>query len=271
MFSGLPKKGDEGANLPEELKGKSIDEVYSMLSEEHEKEMERAKAELVKQPEIQQKPAPQEAPRYNYTPQYDQRSAEAEEEVDLVSDPDRFMEKQFKKRLDPLVQQTYSSMKEMNRQNFISRTGAENWDRYGSEVDAFVNALSPQVQIDPRAYQQAYQYVLSTHMDEIVEEKSVKQASEKLQRTLTRLGIDPSQLNDSDDEDGGSPEPRSLFARNPTKASTQPVKHVKQDSKPSRRLSEAEKRIAQEFDMTDDEYREYAQLNTDLISTLGGE
>lgn len=272
LFSGLPEKPKEDVSkVPEELKGKSIDEIYTLLSEEHEKEMEQAKAEMSKPMEQQKPSSPPSGPQYQYqAPQYSPPPQE-EDEVDLVSDPDRFMEKQFKKRLDPLVHNTYNSMKEMNKQSFIGRVGAENWDKYGQEVEIFVNALSPQIQINPQAYQQAYQYVLSTHLDEIVDSQSTQKASEKLQKTLIRLGIDPSSLNDEDDDTQAQPERKSLFMRNPARATTQPVKSAKTDTKPKRKLSAEEKKVADAFDMTDEEYAEYAALNTDLISSLGGQ
>lgn len=309
LFEGLPDnlpKGEEEknkSNLPEQLQGKSPEEMYQMLSEEHQREVERIKAQQFDQQQSgqgqqqqqsqqasqqQQQQAPQQrqpyVPSYNPYQGYGQQQQQ-EQEPDLFTDPDRFMEQQFNKRLQPLAQSYTQSLKETNKQAFRHQIGEEEWERYGDEISQFIDSLSPQIQIQPQAYQTAYNFVRAQHVDEIANQKATQQASEKLQETLLKLGVSPDRLKEvmageEQSQPGNQQQapqtPSSLFQRNT--GTTAQVPHTaassggggQNGSKGKRRLSETERKLAEEFGMSEDEYSEYAAMNTDLISNLGG-
>lgn len=294
LFAGLPdnlpkKKEEQNPQLPPELQGKSVAEVYEMLAQEHNKTVEQIKNEMKaqaydgmqqkgdeqqKQQTSQYQPQSQQGYQYQYSPS--QQQGQGEEDYDFLTNPDKFMDKQLQKRLAPIVQTTFQSLKETNKAQFVNNIGAEEWQKYGEEIEQFVNTLSPQVQVHPNAYKQAYKFVQSSHLDEIVSSKASQQASEKLQRTLLKLGIDPEKLQslqNDDDEPVVEEKVSNIFSkftgsRTPV---SQPVKMSSPGEKKTKRLSEAERKMAQEFGMTEAEYSEYAALNTDLITALGGE
>ena len=293
LFEGLPDnlpkdKGaeDQGVQLPPELQGKSPAEIYETLAREHERvmqdhELRMKAAEYDKSKETSKNQQQQTQGGYNYPPQFQQSQQQGDEDdFDYVTNPDKFMDKQFEKRLGPIVQTTFQSLKETNKSHFMNQIGAEEWEKYGQEIEQFVSSLSPQVQVHPNAYKQAYNFVQANHLDEIVSSKADQKASEKLQRTLMKLGVDPEKLSElaNDDEDV---EPKdtvsNIFARHTGTRipRSQPVKVEPNNSggvkRGSRKLSPEEKKMAEQFGMSEDEYREYAALNSDLISTLGGE
>lgn len=304
LFQGLPDnlpKEEEKSNLPEQLQGKTPEQMYEILSQEHQREVERIKAKQFdeqqqkqqqpqqqQQQQSQQRPSqgyrPRQQPNYYVPPTYPQgQQGQQEQEPDIFTDPDRFMDAQFKKRVEPLAQSYTQSLKETNKQNFRARIGEEEWNKYGEEVEQFMESLSPQVQIQPQAFETAYNFVRAQHVDEIAKEKSEQQASEKLQETLLKLGISPDRLKEVAGQEGQGQQPgseetvQSLFQR-PTGAASS-VPHTAASSgggstggnkKGKRRLSDEERRLAEEFGMSEDEYLEYAALNTDLISSLGG-
>jgi hypothetical protein len=307
LFQGLPDnvpKGEEEkqeSNLPQELQGKSPEEMYQLLSNEHQREVERLKAQKLDEMQQSQQSGQQESqqqqsqqqyqqpqqPTYSpsYSP-YGQQSQGQQQSADLFTDPDRFMDEQFNRRLQPLAQSYTQSLKETNKQQFINSIGNEEWEKYGSEIQQFIDSLSPQIQIQPQAFQTAYNFVRAQHVDEIASQKATQQASEKLQETLLKLGVSPDRLKEVMSEEQGtqpgsqekaSQQSSSLFQRNTGASSSVPHMAASSgggssgQSKGKRRLSETERKLAEEFGMSEDEYSEYASLNTDLISNLGGE
>lgn len=286
---GLPKgqEQDTGPQLPDELKGKSAAEIYQALKDENQKMLEaqetKLKAELYdKSKATQDDESTQQAQQY---PSYQQPYIPpADEEIDPYTDLNGFMEQQFSKRMTPLVQSTVTSMRGVNRNMFMSQVDKNEWDRYGKEVEQLVDSFNPQLQMHPEAYRQAYNIVLANHLDDVVGSKAEQIASEKLQRTLANLGISQDQLQSalesgepitpSSPPQQGRAEPQgSYYQRNIG------VPHVESGSRSSvpqntggnkPRLSPEEKRMAEAFDMTPEEYSEWAKLNTDAISQLGG-
>lgn len=296
LFSSLPenlpqdKKEDEGQKLPEELQGKSPEEMYEMLTAENERLLEEQKKKLAEsqqqsgQPQQQQQSQQgQQGQQVPYTPPAQNWNyggqGQSQEEIDYWSDPEKFMNQQLDRRLQPLVQTTVQSLRGTNRSNFIRDVGQEQWQKYGPEVEQLMDSFNPQLQMNPEAYKQAYNIVLAGHIDEVSESKAEQLAAQKLQTTLEKLGIGPEQLEGLANESQGQQQQQqrqSLFQRNigvpVVETGSQSGSSNPRGSKPKgKRLSAEEREMAEAFGLTDDEYRDWQKLNTDIVSQLGGE
>lgn len=308
LFASLPenlpgsKEEENQVNIPDELKGKSPEEIYQRLSEENQRllsEQEKAlKAQYFdesnKQTQGGQQGGQQNQQRYpQYNPQQHYVPAQSggeEDQPDPYTEPEKFMDMQLNKRLNPLVNQTVQSFRGVARQNFRQQVGNEEYEKYKDEIESLMDSFSPQVQMNPEAYETAYHIVQANHLDEITSSRAEQLASEKLQKTLLNLGIDQEQLKQAlggEDQSGQQTQQTqqlqqsqnyqpqsSLFQRNigvpVTESSKQgSVPFNGQNKGGKSKLTEDQKRMAKEFDMTEEEYAEWADLNTDIISTLG--
>lgn len=331
LFSSLPdnlpeeenQNQQQQSNLPEQLQGKSAEEVYQLLSQEHMKEVNQLKAEKFDQQQQQgsgenqqQSQQTQQAqqgyqqnyqqyPSYNqqtYNPYqygqgFQQQQQQGYEEPSIWEDPDQYLDRKLQQRLNPLIQQNVQSMKETNKQVFRQQIGQDEWNRFGNEIEQFVNSLSPQLQADPRAYQQAYNFVRASHVDEIANERANQQANQKLRSTLQQLGVPEEKIQSivSDASQSGNQaqvqqaaqqqlnqqqpqyqQPNSSLFQNFTGT----VPHVNNpqggtnagsgSSGGGVKLTEAQKQMAEAFGMSHKEYADYAELNTDISSSMGG-
>lgn len=296
--TGNDQQQDE-SNLPDQLKGKSSEEIFEMLRSEHEKEVNKLKAEkfdeLDKEREESKKRGKVSPPTLPYTRSgpptqprqprpgvsYSQPRQE-EEEPDIYSNPEGFMDRQFAKRVGPLVQAQTSAMRNTNREIFKGRVG-EDYEKYGEEIEQFVSALAPQLQADPRAYEQAYNFVRASHLDEIVESQTEKKATEKLAATLAEAGLEPDRIaeivgsaqGNVGDGGGSNAASGSLFQR-PTGVPRTAEATPRGDA-PARagggkgRLTSEELKMMEEFGMSREEYLQYKAENSDTFSALRGE
>lgn len=302
LFAGLPddlpeeKKQDTGTPLPAELQGKDPGEVYEMLRQENERllqeQEQRLKAQNYDQIQQGQKTAQSQGQgQQSYQPPppqfggYGGQQQGQQNEPDMYSDPEGFMDRQLERRLGPVMQSTLNSLKESNKQSFKQQIGTEEWSKYGSEIEQFVNSLSPQAQMTPQAFSTAYNYVRSMHLDEISESKAEKLAEQKVRERLEAMGLDPDAAQDTTgsvdqrvqqavQQQQGSQQQQqptsSLFQRD---TGTVPQNYGRSSSAAQgqnrkARLSDNEKRLAEQFDMTEEEYLEYKKFNTDIYAGM---
>ena len=263
-----PPKVD--SQLPEELKGKSADEIYTALSEEH--NSLTTAAELKHQTELAEARKPIEepgppAPPFVPPPQ-------EEEEPNILTDPDGFMEKQFDKRLAPLARQTIESQRTANKEIFRSRIGNEEYEKYGQEMDEFMDKLHPMLQGNFKSYEAAYDFVRSRHFDEIADGMADKKATTKLMGILQKKGLSPEEITQF--IAGEEPVTKSVTNQS---GLFKPVTGLQQISNAkvipfnpatvkARITDPDERRMMEEFGMTDEEYVSYRDQNTDMISEL---
>lgn len=277
VFEGVPPvvpvKPDEGvqSQLPEELKGKSAEEVFSALSTEHTKVM--TEAELKHQTELANRPAAVEEPKPVPRPAPVPAQQAQEEEPDFLTDPDGFMEQQFNKRLEPLARQTVESQKATNREVFWSKAGNEDFEKYGGEVDDFINKLHPMLQGNFKSYEAAYDYVRSRHVDEISETMAEKKATVKLMEVLQKKGLSSEEITQFIGSDKPAPEPAPSTGLFRPVTGLQQIGNVRSTpfnpEKVKARVTDPKERaIMAEFDMTDEEYIEYRDQNSDAFSEL---
>lgn len=298
LFAGLPDDLPDDTpqqstqSIPEQLKGKSPEEVYAALRDEHERVLseteQKFKAEAYDSRSTQQRQEPQQQQQYNPPPppNYPVYGGQQQQQApDMYSDPEGFMDHQLQKRMGPIIQSTYTSLRESNKNAFKAQIGADEWSKYGSEIEQFVAGLTPQVQIDPRAYQTAYNYVRSIHIDEITQSKAEELAEQRVKERLENMGIDPSlaagtsgsveqRIEQAVDqhEDRRRYEPRgsSLFQRD---TGTVPETYGRSGAprggqKARAKLTANERRLAEQFDMTEEEYLDYKRFNTDIYAGM---
>jgi len=301
-----PEQGNEQQQqqqsiLPEELQGKSAEEIYSILDSEHNRVLSETVQSLSRQtpaqPEQQPKP-PKQQPKQQWSPQQYQQPQQQQQQQERIPDPyldpqgyNQFMDEQFNRRMSPLVQQQSQAMRGTNRELFQSKIPSEEWSKFGEEVESFIDNLHPQLQGHPDAYKTAYNIVLAGHKDEIIEEQSSRKTLTVLTKVLAGLGMEPDQITDalrkmaSGDNDIGmklpeapKQEARSLFQPNtgvrstivdPLSQSIRSLYPKSSSSKPKKApLSEDAKQVMAFFEMDEKEYDEFASQNTDLISQI---
>lgn len=295
MFGGLNVKPDkppeEGATLPEALKGKSKDEMYEMLQAENKRLLDEEKAkqyDKLTAPPVAPTTPPPATPRASppSTPQarsegtkdtsYQQPQGQ---EIDPVMNPSGFMQQQLDQRIGPLVQTTVQSLRATNREVF--KQGKDDFAKYEQEVEQFVDALHPQLQANPEAYKRAYDFVRSTHIDEIVAEQAKVSTAGALATALADVGMDQEQIAGVVAKMGGGPAaapppsaslfqpnvglPPRVASTNTTPASAAPA------ARSTRKFSDGEKAMMEEFEMTPEEWEAERAQNTDLASSLRGE
>lgn len=293
LFAGLPdglpddEPQQETTQLPQELQGKSTAEVYETLRAENERLLNEQEQRLKAQAfDESKKAAPQQtAPSYappppNYAAY---TGVQNQKEPDIYSDPEGFMDRQLERRMGPVVQQTFYSLKESNKNQFIARVGQEEWAKYGAEIEQFIGGLSGQAQIMPEAYNTAYNFVRSTHLDEITQTKAEQLAEQRVSERLEALGIDPrlaagtegtveERIQQAADEQADRNRYKNVSLFQPDTGTVPPPmggrSSVQQKSASRGKLTNDERAMAEAFGMSDTEYLEYKKLNTDVVSEM---
>lgn len=307
MFGEQEQK--EESNLPEPLRGKTPDEVFKILQEEHNRVVNDIKAKAFddqeeankNKPNFQQPKPGQQPPqgaqtppgvRPGQTPPQPQGQAptlpqggqgDGRGQVSYWQDPAGFLDQQLNARLAPMVQAQVAGMRGTNKQLFQQRA-AKDYEKYGEEMEAFIDNLAPQLQAHPEAYNQALNFVKSQHLNEIIEEERKSARSAGLAEALADEGVDPETIARIVAKSGGQqaqqPQPQtvtSLF-QSPTgiprvaQGSQSPA--AQQQGNPGRRggqYTPEERKMMEQFDMTPEEYEEMRSQNTDTYTALGDE
>jgi len=302
IFAGLPvgAKQDVGpprVELPDQLKGKSAEEIYTILGTAHNQELDAAvnatKAEFggkldelnkkIEQMAVTPQPGQQQQqpPGPRFGPQGVQQQQPGEEvPPDQLTDPDGFMDYQFRKRMAPLVNTTVTAMRENNRQLFASQN--PEYETYRGDIEQIVNGFTPEIQMRPQAYEVALRYVKAGKIDEIAAEKGKTMANQVLTKVFKSLGLTPEQIREATGEEtpaaGGQPPQAatvvpstSLFQGNvgvPITSQTGPSAVAPAATKKSKPASAVQREVMAAFDMDEAEYDQYAALNTDLLSAI---
>jgi hypothetical protein len=266
-----PKKPDEV--LPDALKGKSSEEIFKILQAEHVREMaeqtqgytQRLEQLATRPPEQPQQPAPQQT-SFPFSP------PPAEEPGFDLSNPEEYLSRQVDKRMAPVIQGMVAAGRESGRAIIKGSLPAGHWDRFGKEIEQFVDATNPQMQANPKIYEIAYNFVKGQHADEIIKEQVNVEAKKVAVELLKELGIDSESISAHTIADGKPQEParQSLFqGRTGVSVSTPRSGSAANSAASKGKLSNAEKAMCAKFEMTEDEYLLYKQDNSDLITQLG--
>lgn len=274
--------------MPEALKGKSSEEVFKALSEEHDRVLKEAvndvKAKFATPPEPKPAPpapapGPAPQPQPGGYPPTDFPGAASQGEPDPGLEPGKYLDNQLAQRVTPYVTSMVAAGRETGRSLLATKVGEEDWKAFGAEIETFVDQLDPKVQANPKSYTVAYNYVRAMHLDEIVSKQTETKANKKLKDALTKLGVDEAQMATVLRGEGPAPAPEgaaqsSLFSaptgtQVPTTVPTKPpVAPAVTPGAGKAPLTDEEKILMGQFKMTEDEWREYRGQNTDIISEL---
>lgn len=134
------------------------------------------------------------------------------------ANPEEAIDEMFRKRVGPIYNAYLDNQAQMVRETFINRVPKQQWDKYGEEVDKFMHDMPADARANPKAYESAYNLVLSQHIDDIVEERVKSRVSGENPHT----------------EHASPPGPRTPKARP---------------------LTEEEKRVARGFGMSEERYQ----------------
>lgn len=245
-----PSPPQQGSALPEPLQGKTPEQVYDMLVNEHNRIMaEQAVAKPPEKPKVQE---PQ-------VPTFQPPVVPAAEPANILQEPERFVQEQFNQRVQPLIDSVIAGNRELSRQNLVSQVGKEEYETYKEEIEKVVSSLDPRLQVSPNAYMVAFKFVQASHLDDVVSKKAESLAEKKVREAFQRLGMEPPTAEQP------APQPRGLFQQAPAVASPRPFNPQQNQTK----LSAAEKAAAKAMDLTEEEFVAYKSMNTDAISQLG--
>lgn len=300
----LPGTQTQQSALPEELRGKSAEEVFEAGRAEFNRVTTEMKAQFADQIQKMQGQGGEQQQRQQQTqtsppntgaqrqyslptlPNMGGQGGDDEEEPNPVTDPERFLDKGLARRVGPYMQSQVAAMRAQNAALFEQRIGAEEMAKYKDEIEQFVGGLSPIAQAHPNSYQLAYNYVRSQHLDEIVEERAKGKESETLSKVKEALAdiVPADRLNSIFGGDSGQQTqqaqqqaqmPKSFFQTNtgvqssiPPRATNPIAQQAVGGKKP--KLSAVQRDIAEAMEMTEEEYVEWAKLNTDVITQTGG-
>ncbi len=253
--------------LPDALKGKTQEEIYKLLKEEHDREvaeMKAAQQAQIAQPVQTVQTTQTTQPTYPvFSPPPPNVPDTQTAEPDLFSQPEQYMERQFQQRIAPLAETVAENMRATNKEVFRGRIGEEEWKRYGAEIEQFVGTLHPSVRMNMGAYDAAYRYIRGTKVDDIVAEASKKAAEDAVAQALTAYGIQPQPVQQQQQQRTSLFQPQVGVVASPT-----PPAHFTMPAQKKAKLSDEQKRIATAFGQTEDEYLEMAALNNDVISIM---
>lgn len=196
-------------DVPDNLKGKSRDEILQALLEERKKLAGEPKPEPVSEltntmREMLSKLAPpkQEVqPGYSLTPQTPlSREAQLPEQEFskyianlMLEDPVRAQQLVMERQMAPLLTTVASSQAQLSRELALSNPAYKKvYDKYSNEVEQMVAAVPVQTRLqNPKIYHQAIELVKARHVDEVVNEELESKLQSMLEEKLKEYGISP--------------------------------------------------------------------------------
>jgi hypothetical protein len=196
-------------DVPDNLKGKSRDEILQALLEERKKLAGEQKPEPVSEltstmREMLSKLAPpkQEVqPGYSLTPQTPlSREAQLPEQEFskyianlMLEDPVRAQQLVMERQMAPLLTTVASSQAQLSRELALSNPAYKKvYDKYSNEVEQMVAAVPVQTRLqNPKIYHQAIELVKARHVDEVVNEELESKLQSMLEEKLKEYGISP--------------------------------------------------------------------------------
>jgi len=198
-------------DVPDNLKGKSKDEILQALIEERKKLAGSPQLEPVSEltntmKEMLSKLAPpkQEVkPGYSVTPQ-PQLSPEAQlpdQEFSkyianlMLEDPVKAQQLVLERQMAPLLTTVASSQTQLSRELALSNPSYKKiYDKYSNEIEEIVSAVPVQSRLqNPKIYHQAIELVKARHVDEVVNEELETKLQAMLEEKLKELGISSGQ------------------------------------------------------------------------------
>lgn len=142
----------------------------------------------------------------------------------LEEEPEETLDAHFQQRLAPFVQKNNQTLAIINKERAVEKIGTKEWNKYKGEIEQFTSKMDAETMASPGAWENAYHFVRSQHLDDIVNERVREALAERDSKT---------QLEGSSSHVGAT---RGV-----------------------RPLSTLEQHMAKEFNMTDEEWRKYGR------------
>lgn len=249
--------------LPDELVGKTQEEIYDILSQAHEQEVNEVRKEILEKIPKQKEPdktQPVVQPVVQQQQQYQQPFVPPQADS-FYTDPEALASQKAAEVRRDITQTMALTQRPANEQLFalsLDEEDREIFAKYRAEINARVDSLPIEGQANPKAYELAYQVVTGMHRKEIEKERFEKNAEELVKNTLRdRVGMAEEDIARAF-EKNEAPQRRSIF-QVPTGVVNAPQPRYQGATKAkSPKLDEVQKKIARGFGMTDEEYLKYS-------------
>jgi hypothetical protein len=245
--------------LPTELEGKSAEEVYAALSQEHVKEVEQVRKDILdKLPSLKQEEKVTEKPVYQQP--YVGQTTPTQEDVTMYSNPELYVQQRIDAAIAGVVGNYATNARPTNEMVFVQNLDVEDrdtYETYKAEVNSYMNRLDARGQADPRAYGVAFNVVLGEHRKEIEAKRFDKKAEDLVKETLRSKGL----LDEDAIEAAFAPKEiipvrQSLFQPSLGVANIPQPRRTGQNTsvKVSPKINDLQRKIAKGFGMSDTEY-----------------
>jgi len=237
--------------LPEELRGKPPEEVYDLLKEEHVREVEDIKNDLISKIPKVQEPPPQ---TFQPIPQTVQQTTE---DANFYQDPGAFVQREVAKAVAGLIGSYSTSQRPTNEKVFAQSLEDEDRElyvKYQAEINAKLDMLPIDKQADPNAYKLAYELVTGAHRKEIEKDRFEKEAEKLVKDTLRdKVGMDEEAIEKAFRKEV-PPQKTSFFQPSIGAVNVPQPRHLGASGKKSPKLDDIAKAVARGFGISEDEY-----------------
>ncbi len=249
--------------LPDELNGKTPEEIYDILAKAHEEDVNAVRKEMIEKiPSLKEEPKKEEPPKKAYQPPYIPPMQQQQvQEPDLYTDPDGFVSRRVSAARAEVVNALALTQRPANEQLFymgLDADGKALYDKYKAEINSRVDGLPPQSQISPDAYKMAFEIAVGMHWKEIEAARFDAKAEDLVKKTLKDRNL----MSDEDIETAFTKEEpvaqtrRSLFQQ---PVNTPQPRYRGPAATVSSKLDEVQRKIARGFGMSDEEYLKYSE------------
>lgn len=216
------------ATEPEELRGKSRDEIMQELLSTRQKlndtsaasqptvALQQTMAQMLGQLKPEKAPV---TPGYAAVPANAPQISDAEFEKQvnemMLENPYKAQQMVQARAMEPLLRTFAVNQAQMSREMLLANPDNRKlYDKYSEEIERHVATVPMLERLqNPRVYQSALDTVKAKHMDELMSESMEAKLNEMLEAKLKELGVDPAKVKNA-------PQTKSTFV--PSQSATRP-------------------------------------------------
>ncbi len=257
---------------PKELEGKNPEEIYDYLSQEHVREVEEVRKDILdKLPSL--KPVEEKkVEKPVYQPPYVPTNVPAETgDTSYYTNPELYVQQKINEAVSGMVGSYAISARPTNEAIFVQGLDEEDKETYATykaEINAQVDKLDARGQADPMAHALAFNLVIGSHRKEIESKRFDKKAEDLVKDTLRSKGL----MDEDAIEAAFAPQETQPTVRQSIFQPAVGVVNVPQprrtgqntSMKPTPRINDIQRKIARGFGMSDAEYMtEFAKGDND--------
>lgn len=120
------------------------------------------------------------------------RNAPTQEQIRQAfdEDPQGVLDRHFQERMAPIVHTHLENTAEIVKSHFVDRVKEDpDWKAYKGEVEEFMKNIEPAVKAQPGAWDRAFAFVRSNHLDEIADRRAERILAQKQESFTEGKGI----------------------------------------------------------------------------------